>query len=575
MKKLSFTGLIKKLTDAVIRFPFVIAALAGLVSLFYLEINGAAVKLRTSYWIFFSLSIILQLAVTLWFENIKQLWLRFLPNVIALCVMLLYVYLLPEKLLPYQEPQQFILGMLLIFSCFFVAYLRKNQDDAFWVFSKKTIIQGVISYVFAGILMGGLSLAAFSLEQLFGVNISEKVYENLSVSCFLLFAPLYFLSNIPGKNEKYETEFDFNKVLKILGLYILLPVLILYTIILYVYLIKIVLVWELPEGWVSTLVSVLALAGFLCMLIVYPLSKTEQNKVVAFLSRFFPLILLPLLILMSVGILRRVDDYGFTVNRLYVLILNVWFYAISIYLFITKSRHLKWIVISLVFTGLVFSVGPLSVYKINERMMQRELNQLLTETGVIKEKAFDVNAGKVDLDSVKQNRVYELVSYVRSNYSNEFFRKYYGKDITDSTISKLQQKFYDENRIVKVENDKNHYKSLSEDECIFPVNNYRYMVEIKGIAYQNNFKMQDGNLFIELKDDNLTITRGDKKDIFDLQPVMKKFARLNNDFPFTLSEATITLNDYQLIIKRINYWQKSKKANQFNLSFFEGLLLIK
>lgn len=573
MKKFSFTGLIKKLSEAVIRFPFVIAVLIGLVTLFFLEINDAAVKLKTSYWIFFSLSIILQLAVTLWFENIKQLWLRYIPNVLAIGIMFLYVYLLPEKLLPYQEPQQFILGMLLIFSCFFVAYLKKNQDDAFWVFSKKTIIQGVISYVFAGILMGGLSLAAFSLERLFGINISEKVYENLSVSCFLIFAPLYFLSNIPGKDDKFNTEFDFNKVLKILGLYILLPVLLLYTIILYVYLIKIVFVWELPEGWVSTLVSVLALAGFLCMLIVYPLSKTEQNKVVAFLSRFFPLILLPLLILMSVGILRRVEDYGFTINRLYVLILNVWFYVISIYLFATKSRHLKWIVITLVLTGLVFSVGPLSVYKINERMMKSELNQLLTEAGVIKNQVFDINVDSIQMDSVKQSRTYELISYVRLNYTNDFFRKHFEKNITNASISKLQQKFYT-GIFIKDEEDNNHYKGLSHDENIIPVQQYRFMLEINGIRKQDDFVV-DENIRVQWNENALTYINANKKEIISTQSLMKHFAVFPNDVPYSLEDATIQKDGFKLIVKKINFIQYNKKVKNFKLTYFEGFLLIK
>lgn len=575
MKKLTLSGLIRKLYEAVIRFPFVIAAIAGLALLFYMDINDVDFKLKISYWIFFSLSIFLQLAVSLWFENIKNYWLKYSANIFAVLLLFLYVYLLPEKLLPYQEPQQFILGMLLLFSCFYIAFLKRNQDDAFWVFSKKSIIQGVTSYVFAGILMGGLSLAAFSLEQLFGVNISEKVYENLSVSCFIVFAPLYLLSNIPGKAEKYDTDFEFNKVLKILGLYILLPVLMLYTMILYVYLIKIILIWELPDGWVSTLVSVLALAGFLCLLIVYPLNKTEQNKVVSFLSRYFPLILMPLLILMTVGILRRLQDYGFTINRLYVLILNVWFYAISIYLFFTKSRHLKWIVISLVLTGLVFSVGPLSVYKINERMMSKELSKLLIDNGLMKNNELVVNTNVTNLTKEQKSRIYELVTYVRSNYSNAFFRKHYGENIQDSTISKLQQRFYNEDMVEKVSDNYNHYKALSDNDDLFPVDNYQYLLDIRGTKYEKSFKLNDENVEVTVNDDELIVIYGNKKEFISLQSEMKKFAALSNDIPYSLNDATVSKTGFTLIIKKINFNQKAKSGGKFDLTYLEAYLLFK
>jgi hypothetical protein len=575
MKKLTLSGLIRKLYEAVIRFPFVIAAIAGLALLFYMDINDVDFKLKISYWIFFSLSIFLHLAVSLWFENIKNYWLKYSANIFAVLLLFLYVYLLPEKLLPYQEPQQFILGMLLLFSCFYIAFLKRNQDDAFWVFSKKSIIQGVTSYVFAGILMGGLSLAAFSLEQLFGVNISEKVYENLSVSCFIVFAPLYLLSNIPGKAEKYDTDFEFNKVLKILGLYILLPVLMLYTMILYVYLIKIILIWELPDGWVSTLVSVLALAGFLCLLIVYPLNKTEQNKVVSFLSRYFPLILMPLLILMTVGILRRLQDYGFTINRLYVLILNVWFYAISIYLFFTKSRHLKWIVISLVLTGLVFSVGPLSVYKINERMMSKELSKLLIDNGLMKNNELVVNTNVTNLTKEQKSRIYELVTYVRSNYSNAFFRKHYGENIQDSTISKLQQRFYNEDMVEKVSDNYNHYKALSDNDDLFPVDKYKYLLDIRGTKYEKSFKLNDENVEVTVNDDELIVIYGNKKEFISLQSEMKKFAALSNDIPYSLNDATVSKTGFTLIIKKINFNQKAKSGGKFDLTYFEAYLLFK
>ncbi len=70
------------------------------------------------------------------------------------------------------------------------------------------------------------------------------------------------------------------------------------------------------------------------------------------------MIVVPLLVLMTVGIARRISDYGFTVNRAYILLLNLWFYGVYIYLFAVRGRHVKWILISAVVVAFVSRVAP-------------------------------------------------------------------------------------------------------------------------------------------------------------------------------------------------------------------------
>ncbi|WP_461252226.1 DUF4153 domain-containing protein, partial [Treponema sp. R8-4-B8] len=115
---------------------------------------------------------------------------------------------------------------------------------------------------------------------------------------------------------------------------------------LYVYLFKIIAAWELPKGLVSWLVSSLACVGFLTTWILYPARMEGKNKTVVYMSRGFGLIMLPLLALMTVGIFRRVDDYGITVLRGYLIVINIWLYGVCVYQFITKARRVKWIIIS-------------------------------------------------------------------------------------------------------------------------------------------------------------------------------------------------------------------------------------
>ena len=73
--------------------------------------------------------------------------------------------------------------------------------------------------------MGGLSLVLFSVKTLFNINIPEDVFESLMISCMVGFGPLYPLSNVPTREEMDEEEITMPKVLKILGMYIIVPIL--------------------------------------------------------------------------------------------------------------------------------------------------------------------------------------------------------------------------------------------------------------------------------------------------------------------------------------------------------------
>ncbi len=258
-------------------------------------------------------------------------------------------------------------------SIFFISFLKKNSDRSFWDFTTKTFFQLALACVFGGVLFGGFSLAFFAAGELFNVDFSERAFAYLAVCCFVLFSPIYFFANIPDKAGKHSNEIAYNKVQKILALYIFTPILAVYAAILYAYLFKIIVTWQLPNGLVSWLVSMLSLGGLLVITFLFPVREQNESKAVAFLSRWFGVLILPLLVLMSVGIFRRIGDYGITINRFYVLLLNLWFYGIYVYLFISKAKHIKWILISPVLVALVFSFGFWSAANITKSMLTSEV----------------------------------------------------------------------------------------------------------------------------------------------------------------------------------------------------------
>lgn len=476
MKKFSLKQGLNKIQLVTLRFPFTMFFLLCLAFLLFLQINKHDVHIQQRLWAFFALGVGLSVVLSLFLEELENRFMRSGLHLIGIILLMFYCYLLPEKFMPVQFYQLIAIGISFILTAFFISFLQKNKEISFWQFSKTTIIQLIISYIFASVLMIGLSLAILSLNELFKINVQHEVYQNLSIVCFVLFAPVYFLANVPDKVEKNTTTYTFDKFLKILGLYILLPILAIYSLILYVYLIQIIVKWELPNGWVSTLVSVLGLGGFLTMLILYPMRLENENKVLKLFSSYFSILLIPLLILMSVGIFRRLGDYGITINRLYVLILNVWLFGISIYLLITKGNYLKWIVIS--FTSILFlsSVGPWSVFRITKRTMVTEIGQMLNDAKLLKNGKVIENPASVKINKKLKENLAGKISYTSKTFGNYTLQKYFPTSISDMNSWKINRSL---GLNLKSEEEKYFNASIDNNNQLIDIDTYKNYSELE------------------------------------------------------------------------------------------------
>jgi hypothetical protein len=577
MKKFSFKVWLDKIRLVALRFPFTLFFLLGLAFLFFLQINKHGIEIQPYNWTFFSLGIALSLAVTLFSETNKNILVRIGSNILAILLLLAYCYTLPLKFIPVNFYQVIALGIVLIMATFVVSFLNKNNDIPFWEFCKTSLLQLVISAIFSQVLMIGLSLAVLSLKELFKMDVQHQVYENLGVICYALFAPIYFLTNIPDKIEKLKQEYTFNLFLKILGLYILLPILALYILILYVYFFQIIFKWELPNGWVSTLVSVLGLGGFVCMLILYPLRLENENKIVNFLSKYFPVLLFPLLALMSIGISRRLDDYGLTVNRLYVLILNIWLYGISFYLFFSKANHLKWIIISFTTVLLLSSIGPWSVFSITKRSMEKEIGQLLNEAHLMKNgKAIDNSNGAIKVDSLVTAELSGKIKYTFDTYGAQAIQLFFKDSIQKLSAWDLNRKLGLGNEYVW---DQTQYFNAFQpyNNRVVSVTGYKSYIRIrKENDAENVYEGQD--MVIKYRNNLLLISTPTEKKPYIIIPLKAKLKEIvgknKKRNQYTSDELTLIGSNYMLIINDLTgfYYQKIDKTTVTNL---QGSLFLK
>lgn len=264
---------------------------------------------------------------------------------------------------------------LCIFICICTLSLpfsEATNDTPYWNFGLRTLTTFIISFFIGALLYGGLSLILAMLNILFDISIESSLYAHFAILALLLFSVFLFLVQQPKPSQIADYTIHSLSIINIFARYILAPLLCIYTLILYVYAIRILITWELPNGWVSYPISILFIGSVLLVILLYPVRQTKENRYNEWLCRWLPLIILPLLVLMSIGIGRRLSDYGITIARLYLLTFNLWCYAVAIYLFITRSQRIKWLFFSLSFILVIASIGPWNFANITYNKLKGE-----------------------------------------------------------------------------------------------------------------------------------------------------------------------------------------------------------
>jgi hypothetical protein len=349
------------------RFPstvcFVLALTVYLVYLVATDMDDDR-KLVMVLGYYFSIGTLLSLTLHLWSEEIKSKIKGVIVHIVMHVLLIadtVYLYSLsPEQSLTEIGIAHGAAILALWLSAFFLSFIKEKNDIPSWNFASYTVGAFVTANVVGLIMSGGISLLVFSLRQLFNVDVSWNCYLYILIICSVLLPMLLFLGMLPKDEQKHNREPQPSEFLNGTIHFLFLPLMAGYLLVLYVYAARIFISWELPTGWVSWLVVAL-MAG--CIAIefgLYPVRIQEKKPINEWIARWLPALVLPMLVLMTIGIIRRFNDYGVTINRLYLITLNIWCYIVCIGLVFTKARRISWIPISFSILFLLTSALPVN-----------------------------------------------------------------------------------------------------------------------------------------------------------------------------------------------------------------------
>ena len=334
----------------------------------------------------------------------------------------------------------------------------------------------VVTQLFFGLLITGiLNLAVMAIVSsffyIFGIDEPKHFYEHILQFIWFVLAPQVCCTLI-RQNEDEVSEPA--KVLRLILNFILSPAVIIYTVILYTYFIKIVVEWDLPKGGVAWMVT-----GFVTVALVGRMAQSIlSQRYYDWFYRHFTLIAIPPLILYWIGSIYRIRLYSFTESRLYLMVAGVLMTLFVLMLW--KERTRRYQLMALIFGAaiILFTYIPgISADSIGLNCQKQRLVKIMDELKLKDEKTGKLN-DDIDLRSIKQDSllcvkykdVTSVIGYVRKEIGRDEFKKQYG----EWTHSEYDFVFYNEDSVYS-DNWYNRKKpvELGEYNVMLPIKDYR------------------------------------------------------------------------------------------------------
>ena len=431
--------------ESVGRFPLTVAfALALTVVAIVLNHAGDAVGNRVQFFLYWFLitGTMLSLGLSLLCEQRRC---RIVPVVAYVLWAGIWVLMSRYDDVLNRQPYVLVFAALVTLSAVSVILLpfigRMEEDMPMWNFTLNIICTAMVALFVALVLWGGLSLLLLSFEKLFGLNVSSDLYEDLACFSFFFVSPMLVLQGIPSARDIHSAQpGQMPAFLRGAVRYLFIPLVALYFITLYCYAVKIIVTWKLPEGWVSYLVSASMLLVVLLQYAVRPYRHGQAfgDFAVKLVCGWMPKLMLPLLVLMSVGIVRRLSDYGITVSRAYLIAFNLWCYVACIILSLKEDGRIMWLSLTPVLLFVLVSVFPVNLSSVVRDSMLRQVRCTMAESdwnGTPMNRD-DYSAWLDGLDRETAFRMDSKLDYLKSKYQQDVVGQLVAADVLTGGIEK-------------------------------------------------------------------------------------------------------------------------------------------
>ena len=298
----------------------------------------------------------------------------------------------------------------------------------------KPFVERVLRYVYdltAALLLALVTFLAviaifFSVVYIFDVvhSVEDDFAFYSMLAAFTVLFPICFLSFDSDSDD--DPGLRTSAFFDILTNYVLTPAVIVYTAILYVYFATILLRWSLTKGGIAYLVFVYAIVA----LLVKAVQPLLNRQLYDWYYKRFSLIALPALGMFWVGAGYRIHQYGFTQERVYLLVCGA-IMTLTVLMFLNR-RTGRYFYATIAAAGLLalFTYVPgLTAESIGLRSQFRRTDRIATRLGLTDPSGRFVKTKRPDADTLFREdyrELYESFLYLGRKCGTDALEERYG-----------------------------------------------------------------------------------------------------------------------------------------------------
>ncbi|MDD2490256.1 MAG: DUF4153 domain-containing protein [Bacilli bacterium] len=286
-----------------------------------------------------------------------------------------------------------------------IPFIGKEEDSDYY--SYKVIISLMITGICYLLLIFGLIFIIQSTTVLFEASINEYVYAEIAVFILGFIMPTLFLAIIPSSELERK---EYPDVIKKIIMYIIYPILSLFTVVLYTYFIKVLIELKWPSNVLGDLVITYSFISIIVLYFTYKMKNEDKwsNKFI----KIYPWVLIIPMIMMLISFIIRINAYGFTEPRYYAL-LHFVFIILSIFIIKIKNK-VKYIPLILSVLLFISIFGPLSATNVSKICQEKRLEKILISNNMLKDNKIKIN---YNLEEKEKNKIINILRYFDQNHN--------------------------------------------------------------------------------------------------------------------------------------------------------------
>jgi len=562
-----------KILISIKRFPeaagFAAATVTLLIVMNHWQAPKETVAVLTRMAMTLALGFPIALALKVFWEQNTRRYRKLKKLIFPLALVLLIAYFLCLL----KEISQITISRYLAYSlaCYlvflFIPFLANHKHFELYVLDLFT--KFCITYLYAATLYLGLAAILLTIKLLFAVQISDKLYFDLWLISAGIFAPVYFLGEVPERSRAFDPN-NYPYVLKVLFVYILIPLLSVYTIILYAYFIKIIITQTWPIGLVAHLVLWFALCSTLLIFILHPLRK--QNGIAEWFSKLCPWLILPLIAMMFVAMGKRIEAFGITENRYYVLAAGLWVTGCMLYYCFTKRPRNMLLPVSLSLMAFLAVTGPWSSFTVSKHSQNHRLVTLLSKYELLEN---DTIIPRPNLSGEAKREISSIIAYFRDNHNLQ--------DISmlpeDFAINDMEEVFgFELTRDRNIRRDGHEYFhcQLTDEERLISLEGYEVFVDLTDVYTEKTITQKEFYDITYSSQEKVLLITKDGRELYkrNLAALLKEEGTALESAPQPIIMDRNENLNLRYLIKQVRGW-KDPTTGELDIDWLSFYLFIK